>query len=67
MHQAAEHILESQPQSEHGLFVGSRASPERRGDFDGCAAFAAFGERDGIGPALIRKRLASGTLGRIER
>ena len=47
-----EHVLEPQPESEHGLLISRRASPECRGNFDGRAALAAFSQRDGVSAAL---------------
>jgi len=67
VHQATEHILEPRAERQYGLLINRRASPERRGNFDGRAALAALCQRDGVRAALISQRLPRRALGGVER
>ena len=54
-------------ESADGLLVSGRAGTEGGGDFDGCAAFAAFSEGDGVGAGFVGQRLARGAFRGVER
>ena len=67
VHQAVEHVLQSHAESDDGVFLSRRASPDRCGDFDRCAAFAALSQRNGVSAALIGNRLPRRALRRVQR
>ncbi len=63
----AEDVLEPSAERDYLLDLCRSASAVGAGDFDGCAALAAFGEGDSVHAALVSEGLPSRALGGIER